>query len=57
MVCYLLGIENAATLERHPLRGAVFESFVVAELVKAFAAPCGPRDRPTLAHDPGALLG
>ncbi len=38
MVCYLLGIEDAATLERHPLRGAVFESFVVAELVKAFAA-------------------
>lgn len=38
LVCYLLGIENAATLERHPLRGAVFESFVVAELVKAHAA-------------------
>ena len=38
MVCYLLGIENAATLERHPLRGAIFESFVVAELIKAFAA-------------------
>ena len=38
LVCYLLGIEDAATLERHPLRGAVFESFVVAELVKAFAA-------------------
>ena len=38
MVCYPLGIEDAETLERHPLRGAVFESFVVAELVKAFAA-------------------
>lgn len=38
MVCYLLGIEDAATLERHPLRGAIFESFVVAELIKAFAA-------------------
>ena len=38
LVCHLLGIEDAATLERHPLRGAVFESFVVAELVKAYAA-------------------
>ena len=38
MVCYLLGIEDAVTLERHPLRGAIFESFVVAELIKAFAA-------------------
>lgn len=38
LVCYLLGIEDAATLERHPLRGAIFESFVVAELVKARAA-------------------
>ena len=38
LVCYLLGIEDAATLERHPLRGAIFESFVVAELVKAGAA-------------------
>ncbi len=38
LVCYLLGIEDAATLERHPLRGAIFESFVVSELIKAFAA-------------------
>jgi len=38
LVCYLLGIQDARTLERHPLRGAIFESFVVAELVKARAA-------------------
>ena len=38
LVCYLLDIPDARTLERHPLRGAVFESFVVSELVKAFAA-------------------
>lgn len=38
LVCYLLDIRDAATLERHPLRGAVFESFVVSELVKSFAA-------------------
>ena len=38
LLCFLLGIRDGATLERHPLRGAVFESFVVGELVKAFAA-------------------
>lgn len=38
LVCHLLGIRDGATLERHPLRGAVFESFVVSELVKAFSA-------------------
>ena len=38
LVCYLLDIRDAATLERHPLRGAIFESFVVAELTKSFAA-------------------
>lgn len=36
LVCYLLGIRDAATLERHPLRGAIFESFVVGELMNAF---------------------
>ena len=38
LVCYLLDIRDAATLERHPLRGAIFESFVVTELIKSFAA-------------------
>ena len=38
LVCFLLGIRDGPTLERHPLRGAIFESFVVGELVKAFAA-------------------
>lgn len=36
LVCYLLGIRSAEVLERHPLRGPIFESFVVGELVKAF---------------------
>ncbi len=36
LVCYLLGIRDPETLERHPLRGAVFETFVVSELTKAF---------------------
>ena len=34
ILCFLLGIENANQLETHPLRGAVFENFVVAEFVK-----------------------
>ncbi len=38
LICYLLDIRDAGTLEHHPLRGAVFESFVVSELVKNFAA-------------------
>lgn len=32
--CRLLGIRNAAELAMHPLRGAVFENWVVSELVK-----------------------
>jgi predicted AAA+ superfamily ATPase len=35
-VCYLLGIQSPQMLENHPLRGSIFESFVVSELVKAF---------------------
>ena len=37
LVCYLLDIPDAYTLARHPLRGAIFESFVVSELIKSFA--------------------
>ncbi len=47
LVCYLLGIPDAATLERHPLRGSIFESFVVSELVKAFA---NQRSEPRLTY-------
>jgi len=36
LAAYLLGIETPAMLERHPLRGALFETFVVSELAKAF---------------------
>lgn len=34
LVCYLLGIQNAGQLKTHPLRGAIFESWLVAELLK-----------------------
>ncbi|MEW6074666.1 MAG: ATP-binding protein [Planctomycetota bacterium] len=36
LLCYLLGIRSAADLSNHPLRGAIFESFVVSELLKSF---------------------
>lgn len=35
LLCWLLGIREVAQLEAHPLRGAIFETYVVAELIKA----------------------
>jgi predicted AAA+ superfamily ATPase len=37
LLCSLLGITRPDDLRVHPLRGAVFESFIMAELVKAYA--------------------
>ncbi|QJA05366.1 ATP-binding protein [Thermosulfurimonas marina] len=37
LLCYLLGIRTPEDLHLHPLRGAIFENFVFAELYKAFA--------------------
>ena len=34
LVCYLLNIRNAETLALHSQRGAIFETYVVSELVK-----------------------
>ncbi|MEO8224317.1 MAG: ATP-binding protein [Gammaproteobacteria bacterium] len=34
LLCYLLGIQSAGQLETHPLRGAIFESWVAAEVYK-----------------------
>ena len=34
LVCWLLGIRSAEQLVAHPLRGAVFETWVVSEVVK-----------------------
>ena len=36
LACYLLGIKDAQTLLTHPLRGALFENYVAAEIAKAF---------------------
>jgi len=38
LACHLLGIDTAAELERSPFRGALFEGFIAAEIVKAQAA-------------------
>lgn len=35
LVCYLLGIRSPEQLRDHPLRGAVFETWVAAEILKA----------------------
>lgn len=35
LVCWLLGIQTRLHLESHPLRGSIFETFVVAELLKS----------------------
>lgn len=34
LVCFLLGIENLQQLNTHPLRGVVFENFIVLEFLK-----------------------
>ena len=36
LACHLLGIRDASQLEVHPLRGALFENHVVAEVAKAY---------------------
>jgi predicted AAA+ superfamily ATPase len=35
LVCYLLGIREPKQLYLHPLRGAIFESWVISEIYKA----------------------
>ncbi len=36
LVSWLLGIQTPQQLETHPLRGSIFETFVVAEVLKSF---------------------
>ena len=36
LTCYLLDITDAEMLARHPLRGAIFESYVITEIIKSF---------------------
>ena len=41
LACSLLGIRDAQTLRSHPLRGALFETWVVAEVLKQIVAHRG----------------
>ncbi|MCC5813469.1 MAG: ATP-binding protein [Leptospira sp.] len=34
LLCFLLGIKRIEHLESHPLRGSIFETFIVAEIIK-----------------------
>ncbi len=34
LLCYLLGINDEKQLETHPLRGSIFENFIVSEIYK-----------------------
>lgn len=44
LLCHLLGIVEPEQLRHHPLRGAIFESWVFSEIFKARAhAGCDPR--------------
>jgi hypothetical protein len=36
LLCQLLGIRDAGQIVSHPLRGAIFENYVVAEVVKSY---------------------
>ena len=36
LLCHLLGIREAAQIPTHPLRGAIFENYVIAETAKAY---------------------
>jgi uncharacterized protein len=36
LACWLLGIRSAEQYETHPLRGAIFETWVISEVSKAF---------------------
>ncbi|MDA8142313.1 MAG: ATP-binding protein [Desulfobacteraceae bacterium] len=36
LLCHLLGIREPSQISNHPLRGALFENFVIAEIAKAY---------------------
>lgn len=37
LACYLAGYINARTLEKSAYNGAIFETYVVSEIIKSFA--------------------
>lgn len=45
LMCWLLGLREPGQLATHPLRGSIFETYVVSELAKTF---CNRGERPPL---------
>jgi len=56
LACHLLGVRTAEQLRVHPLRGAVFESWVAAEVLKARLHAGRPADLFHLREDRGVEL-
>ena len=44
LACHLLGVDTASELDRSPFRGALFEGFIAAEIVKAQLNAGGRRE-------------
>ena len=36
LACYLVGYENATVLERSAYKGAIFETYIISEIIKSF---------------------
>jgi hypothetical protein len=56
LACHLLGIRTPEQLRLHPLRGALFESWVVAEVAKARLHSGRPLDLYHMREDRGAEI-
>ena len=54
LVCWLLGIREPSQLQLHPLRGAIFESWVASEILKARLHEGNPADLYHLRQDRGS---
>ena len=60
LAAWLLGIRDAATLETHATRGALFETYVIGELLKQRLNAGQPRDlyfwRDSAGHEVDVLM-
>lgn len=54
LACWLLGIREPEQIRLHPLRGAIFESWVASEILKARSHAAKPADLFHLREDRGA---
>lgn len=42
LACYLLGLNNPDHIESHPLKGALFENFIITEVMKHYCNHAKP---------------